>query len=310
MEFQELQAFVAVAEERSFSRAAVRLSRTQPAVSLAIRRLEDAVGERLFLRTSKLAQLTDAGELLLEYATRIFALREEARGALVDLRGLRRGDLAVGTSDTVAPALLPVVERFQAQYPDIRVDVRRTRGRELVSELRLGRLDFALTTRRPEETTIGALALVSDGSVVLVPPDHRFACHTGVSAAELATEPLIVSTARTKTSGAGAMSGLLASQRVVLGLPSIDAIKAAVERGMGVAVLPRSAATMEIAEGRLVAVPFGNDDGSRSVWLLWHARDRQSPAASCFLDVARVAASALERPRVVRVVKKYAAIGA
>src|SRR5262245_2548289 len=106
MEFQELQAFVAVAEERSFSRAAVRLSRTQPAVSLAIRRLEDAVGERLFHRTSKLAQLTDAGELLLEYAMRIFALREEARGALVDLRGLRRGDVAIGASDALTPALL------------------------------------------------------------------------------------------------------------------------------------------------------------------------------------------------------------
>ena len=91
MEIGELQVFQAVAGERSFSRAATRLHRTQPAVSQAIRRLEEELGERLFDRSSKGGRLTEAGSILLDYAERLSRLKDEAVGAVRELQELRRG---------------------------------------------------------------------------------------------------------------------------------------------------------------------------------------------------------------------------
>ena len=101
MELSELRVFLKVAAERSFSKAAMKLHRTQPAVSQAVRRLEDSVGERLFDRTTKDASLTDAGRLLRDYAERLLRLSEEAEHAVKDLRDLRRGRVLIGANSGV-----------------------------------------------------------------------------------------------------------------------------------------------------------------------------------------------------------------
>ena len=117
MDLAELQVFLAVAAERSFSRAAERLHRTQPAVSQAIRRLEDELGERLFDRSSKGGRLTEAGELLLDYAQRVTALTAEAESAVRELQDLRRGRVLIGANEGAVHVLLPVVEAFVPTIP-------------------------------------------------------------------------------------------------------------------------------------------------------------------------------------------------
>ena len=107
MELAELQVFLTVASERSFSRAAAKLHRTQPAVSQAIRRLEDELGERLFDRSSKQGALTEAGRVLRDYAQRLMRLSEEAETAVRDLRDLRRGRVLIGANEGAVHALLP-----------------------------------------------------------------------------------------------------------------------------------------------------------------------------------------------------------
>ena len=99
MELAELQVFLTVASERSFSRAAAKLHRTQPAVSQAIRRLEDELGERLFDRSSKQGALTEAGRVLRDYALRLMRLSEEAEIAVRELRDLRRGRVLIGANE-------------------------------------------------------------------------------------------------------------------------------------------------------------------------------------------------------------------
>ena len=99
MTFEDLRVFVTVAAERSFSRAARKLRRTQPAVSQAIRRLEDSTGERLVDRSSRDGTLTDAGELLLDYATRLLRLADEAAGAVAELRDVRKGRVLIGANE-------------------------------------------------------------------------------------------------------------------------------------------------------------------------------------------------------------------
>src|SRR6202046_3349208 len=117
MDLAALQMFQMVASERSYSRAAVKLFRTQPAISIAMRKLEDWVGQPLFVRGSGARTLTDAGTLLLEYAERMLNMREEIRKGLQELRGLERGQVAVGVNESSIHALLPSLDRFANMYP-------------------------------------------------------------------------------------------------------------------------------------------------------------------------------------------------
>ena len=124
MTFEDLRVFVTVAAERSFSRAARKLRRTQPAVSQAIRRLEQAAGERLIDRSSRDGTLTDAGELLLDYGTRLVRLADEAATAVADLRKVRSGRVVIGANEGSVAAVLPLIAAFQREYPDVLVEVR------------------------------------------------------------------------------------------------------------------------------------------------------------------------------------------
>ena len=117
MELSELRVFLTVAAERSFSRAATKLHRTQPAVSQAVRRLEESVGERLFDRATKDATLTDAGRLLRDYAERLLRLSEEAETAVKDLRDLRRGRVLIGANEASVHVVLPLIAALPRGAP-------------------------------------------------------------------------------------------------------------------------------------------------------------------------------------------------
>ena len=121
MELAELRVFLKVAAERSFSRAAMKLHRTQPAVSQSVRRLEESVGERLFDRATKDATLTDAGRLLRDYAERLLRLSEEAEIAVKDLRDLRRGRVLIGANEASVHVVLPLIARFRESHPSLKV---------------------------------------------------------------------------------------------------------------------------------------------------------------------------------------------
>ena len=119
MDFNALQIFLAVAQERSFSRAAAKVHRTQPAVSQAVRRLEADLGEQLFDRSSKNGTLTEAGRMLQNYGQRLVRMAEETEHAVRELRDLRRGRILIGANEAAVHTLLPLIARFRRQYPEI-----------------------------------------------------------------------------------------------------------------------------------------------------------------------------------------------
>src|SRR5450432_3594738 len=121
MDLYQLETFLAVAAERSFSRAAARLNRTQPAVSQVVRKLEADLGEVLFERASRDGTLTAAGELLLEYAQKMVGLRREATSALEELRSLERGRLHLAANEYTCLYLLPILDEFRRLCPQIGV---------------------------------------------------------------------------------------------------------------------------------------------------------------------------------------------
>ena len=128
MDLAQLEVFLAVAREGRFSRAAEKLYRTQSAVSQSIRKLEDELGEPLFDRSSREGVLTDAGRVLQEYAERLLNLRGDAQEALVELRELQKGKLAIAANEFTALYLLPVLAEFRRLHPMIRITVRRSLG--------------------------------------------------------------------------------------------------------------------------------------------------------------------------------------
>src|SRR5437762_13151769 len=144
MDLNALKIFLAVAHERSFSRAAGKVHRTRPAVSQAVRRLEVELGEQLFDRSSKNGTLTEAGRMLENYGQRLVRLAEETESAVRELRDLRRGRVLIGANEAAVHTPLPLVSRFRPRYPEIVIDVRRVPARQIAVEVQQGSLDFDL----------------------------------------------------------------------------------------------------------------------------------------------------------------------
>src|ERR1035441_2652773 len=128
MDLSQLEVFLTVARERRFSRAAVKLFRTQSAVSQSVRKLELEIGEPLFDRSSREGVLTDAGRVLQEYAEKLLNLRQDAQTALVEMRELQKGKLVIAANEFTALYLLPVLGEFRSLHPTIKITVRRSLG--------------------------------------------------------------------------------------------------------------------------------------------------------------------------------------
>jgi DNA-binding transcriptional LysR family regulator len=288
MDIAGLKTFLAVAQERSFSRAAAKVHRTQPAVSQAVRRLEADLGEQLFDRSSKSGTLTDAGKVLHNYGQRLVRLAEETESAMRELRDLQRGRVLIGANEAAVHTLLPLIGRFRQRFAAIAIDVRRVPARQIAVEVQQGSLDFGALTFHPSETGLLEIPVGSDELVLLVHPEHALAARRQVTMEELASEPIVAhndpSPARERVLRLFEQKHI--ALKMVISLPSLDGIKRAVELKLGVALLPRRCAITEIANGRLVGVLVAGVSRRRQVTLVCRRANR-SHAADAFLALAQ-----------------------
>src|SRR5882672_8820936 len=288
MDLNALKIFLAVAQERSFSRAAAKVHRTQPAVSQAVRRLELDLGEQLFDRSSKNGTLTEAGRMLQNYGDRLVRMAEETEHAVRELRDLRRGRILIGANEAAVHTLLPLIARFRRKYGDIAIDVRRVPARQIAVEVVQGSLDFGALTFHPAEEGLLEVMVGSDELVLLTPPAHALARRKQVTMEDVAQEPVV---AHNDPSPARERVLRLFEQhhiplRMVISLPSLDGIKRAVEMKLGVALLPRRCAITEIASGPLAAGPVTGRSRRRQVVIVCRKAQR-SHAGEAFLAVAQ-----------------------
>src|SRR6201998_3818795 len=172
MELFQLETFLAVAEERSFSRAAVRLHRTQPAISQVIRKLESSLGETLFDRAARDGTLTTAVELLRDYAHRLLALRREANSAMDELKSLERGRLQLAANEYTCMYLLPAIDRFRREFPHVSVAVHRMLATRIPEELMLRTFELGMISFRPDPAQFRTIAVYGDTLAFIVSPDH------------------------------------------------------------------------------------------------------------------------------------------
>jgi DNA-binding transcriptional LysR family regulator len=292
MELSQLETFLAVVAERSFSRAAVRLHRTQPAVSQVIRKLEDEFGEPLFERASRDGTLTAAGEVLREYAERLLSLRNEAASALEEVRSLERGRLTLAANEYTCLYLLPVLDEFRRQCPQISIMVQRSLASRIPDEVQRRTAEIGIVSFQPDDEQLGAIAVYADDLVFVVHPKHVLAREKKVRIRDLGAENFIahnVASPRRKL-----VEESFAKHKTPLNigveLPSLEAIKRFVASGNGVALVPALSVQTEVARGELVTVAIPELDCSRQLWLVYRRQGSLSYAALAFMRVVRTLA--------------------
>ena len=177
MELMQLEMFVAMVEEGSFHKAAKRVLRTQPAVSIALRKLEQEIGAALFDRSNRNAcVLTSSGELLFDYAKRLLNLRDETVSALQELHNLKSGRIRIGANESTSLYLLPkLILAFCEKYPKIKIEVYRQLSARIPNELRQRNLDLAILSFPPDDTDLEATPILSDELVLIADPRHQLA---------------------------------------------------------------------------------------------------------------------------------------
>src|SRR5262249_28784708 len=257
MELNQLEAFIAVAQARSFSAAAKALKCTQPAVSQTVRKLEQELGESLFDRSSRDGTLTQAGTLLLDYAHKLINLRGEARASLVELRQAQRGVLSIAANEFTSLYLVRALDDFRRFFPAIRIAVQRafaSRVQQLIMDhtVELGMLAF-----RPEDPKLRSVVVYRDELAFVVHPAHPLARASQVSIRQLGAESFVAhnvpSPYRVKVLEAFKRHKTRLNMDVEL--PTLEAIKKFVALGNGVALLPAISVEAEVSRGELVHIP-------------------------------------------------------
>jgi DNA-binding transcriptional LysR family regulator len=293
VDLASLQVFQAVVRERSFSRAAEKLYRTQPAVSISIRKLEEWVGQPLFVRGSGAPALTDAGMLLVEYAERMLNLREEIRKGVKELRGLERGQVSLGMNESSIHALLPALARYRQIHSGIHVMAHRVFSRDVPREVMNHHLDIGVISYLPEERDLEAVECYRDSLVLVVWPSHRLAKRREVDIGDLRQETFVAHIVESPYRQR--VVQMFARHRVPLRmgveLPTIESIKLFVEMKQGVAIVPHMCVKREVASGDLRELRIRQMRVTRKLYLVYR-RDRPlSAAAQEMLEVIR------QRPR-------------
>ncbi|HWY26449.1 MAG TPA: LysR family transcriptional regulator [Candidatus Angelobacter sp.] len=299
MDLVSLQVFQTVAREQSFSRAAEKLYRTQPAISISVRKLEDWVGQPLFVRGSGARRLTDAGTLLLEYAERMLNLREEIRKGMKELRSLERGEVSLGVNESSIHALLPALDIFRQLHPGIHIRVHRVFSKDVPREVLNHHLDIGVISYLPEERELAATEFYRDALALVVWPGHKLARRREVDVSALGEETFVAHIVESPYRQR--VIQLFAKHRVPLRmdieLPTIESIKRFVEMKKGVAIVPRMCVEREIARGDLSELRIRQMRIERRLYLIYRQDRPLSAAAQGLLDILKSKPSRAQRQR-------------
>jgi DNA-binding transcriptional LysR family regulator len=289
MELYPLRVFLTVATEKSFSRAAEKLHRTQPAISLALQRLESDLGERLIDRSAKDLVLTDAGRTVLEYARRFENLTGEMQDSLAELRDNSAGRLSIGANESTTVYLLRYIQRYRTLYPKVKVEVRRSLSSRIPSEIVDGNLELGVISYDPRDDRITASVIFTDALAFVVSPRHRLANKKQLMLRDLSGEPFIahnvISPYREAVVREFQRQGVPLNMPVEM--PTVETIRRLVQADLGVAFLPTMCVEQDLEAGTLVAVKVKDMQMERKIYLLRPSRRGMSYAAAAFLELLK-----------------------
>ena len=289
MDIRALKYLISLAERGSFTSAARDHFVTQPAVSIALRKLEEQLGQRLYHIEGRTVLFTQAGEIALEYARKLTELETELFQRMGDLEGFRRGRISLGTIDAASIYVLPeVFSLFRERFTGIEVKLEISSTMILVEKMDAGQLDLVIGTipvdgGREHEI----FPIYSEPLLVIAPPGHPLTGGTSVSAGSLSGHPFISfhegSITRRIVERALAEKGV--TPVIAMAIDSPEAIKHLVSSGLGLAVLPRRVVQGELEEGSLVALDVKGLHIERKLGLILRSEHYISATARIFLCV-------------------------
>jgi DNA-binding transcriptional LysR family regulator len=287
MELYPLRVFLTVATEKSFSRAAEKLHRTQPAISLALQRLESELGERLIDRSAKDLVLTDAGRTVIEYARRFDNLSGELHLALAELRDNSAGRLSIGANESTTLYLIRYIERYRKLFPKVKVEVRRSLSSRIPSEIVDGNLELGVISYDPHDDRLVAKVIFTDALAFVVSPRHPLAQKKQIALRDLGGETFIahnvISPYREAVVREFQKQGVPLNMPVEM--PTVETIRRLVQADLGVAFLPTMCVQQDLEAGTLVAVKVKEMQMERKIFLLRPSRRGLSYAAGAFLGL-------------------------
>ena len=259
MDLLQLEHFLAIVEERTFTRAAERVNRTQPAVSQSIKKLEDEIGASLFARDVHEVTLTEAGRVLAGYAQRMVRLRDEAMRQVSELKTMKAGTLTLVAHESAGVYLLPTPLRaYLQQYPDIKVGIQRSSLAEIPRMVMDREVDLGFVKDEPAFHELHCVEVHTDEMLLIAAPGHALAKRTDVGVADLAGEPFILHHGCTTTAELvlRLFERYATRARIVAELWSFENVKDFVREGVGIAIVPGITVKQELRDGTLVHVPL------------------------------------------------------
>ncbi len=287
MDLALLRLFETVAEEGSFSRAGQRLFRSQPAISLAMKRLEEDLGHRLIDRSSRRLHLTDAGRTVAAHSKQLLERERKLRVALEELRDLQAGTLVIGANESTALYLLGHVEAFRRRHAGIRVELRRSLSSQIPEAVLAGSLELGAISYDPGDPRLKTYRLYRDRLTFVVSPEHRFAARKRVGIGELGAEIFIahnvVSPYRARVIEAFRQHQVPLNMEIEM--PTIETIRRLVQRNLGVAFLPKMCVEQQIRADALREIEVSELVLERTVRLAYPARRSVSHASRAFLEL-------------------------
>ena len=287
MDLALLETFRTIVREGSFSRAGQKLLRTQPAISLALKRLETDLGVRLIDRSSKQLMLTDAGQLALEYCDRFDGLESELRVVLGELQDLKAGKLTIGVNESAVLYLLKHVTAFRRRHPKMKVELRRSLSSQIPDELLRGSLEMGALSYDPGDERLKLVDIYIDSLVFIVSPEHHLARRRKVSIQELGEEVFVAHNVISpyRRSLVETFQRHRVPLNIEIELPTIDTIRLVVRENLGVTFMPRMCVENELASRELKIIPVEEVHMERKVRLVYPAQRQLSHAAQAFLEM-------------------------
>ncbi len=289
MDFDQLQTFLEVARHASFSRAAEKRFRTQPAISSQIRSLEDEVGAKLFDRSGGKVSLTAAGKSFQKYAQETLDARKAMLTSLAEMEHVPRGAITVGANEGTCLHILPeVFADFKKQYPDVSVNIKRADYAKVLESVTDNSVDFGVVSLPVKDNRLTVVLIHQDELVIIAPPHHPLGKMKSASVGDLAKYPLVLPKAGHTRD---ALDELFRERRLKpnysMELDSSELLKRFVAAGVGVGFIARSNVQEDVRAGFLTAIPMADAKLRRDLALVFRKDKALSRAALAFIEIAR-----------------------
>lgn len=288
MNLRQLEVFHLVVKKGSCTKAAEELNVTQPAVTIQVKSLEKSLNLKLIQHFGEKIQLSEAGELLYQYAEKIFDLVSEADEKMKDFKRLMRGTLQIGTTKNYARYIMPsLLTTFQARFPDIRVVLDEGNSEAMAKSVLDMKNEMAFICQMNIDRRLKSVFFSSVEFVLVVSPEHRFAQRGSISFRELNGEPVIL-----REKGSGSRSAILRrldlfgiSPSVIIEVGSLDFIVRYVKQGKGVSFMFEPDIKEELEKGLLKVIPIEEGNVVFFTDIVYHSEQPLSPPAQAFLRI-------------------------